>query len=144
MHAILDLHKVAQGGGDVVPTLKEYAERSHVTYEAVRQLVKTHAEALEGHISKQGRARVLDEEACAYLDSVRQQNPVVVMAASRDEELERLTAENKALMVQVMQLQDALLQERDKVAALQAAELARLQAPEKRGLFARLFGRKDG
>lgn len=138
------MHKICASLGCAMVTLKEYAARSHVTYEAVRQLVKTHEKALAGHIHKQGRARVLDDEACAYLDSVRKSNPVVILAESRDEEIDRLTAENKALMVQVMQLQDALLQERKRVSELQAAEVARLQEAQKpKGFWARLFGKDD-
>ena len=122
-------------------TYKQYADRCGITYEAVRQLTITHAEALTGHIHKQGRGRVLDDEAVTILDNARGGNPLVIVQASRDEELQALREENKALLLQVAALQNELLQERGKVVELQEAQIQRLEAPEqKRGFWARLFG----
>ena len=124
-------------------TFKQYASRCGISYEAVRQLCRTHAEELQGHIHKQGRTRVLDDEAVTLLDAVRSNNPVVVLQVSRDEELQALRDENKALLLQVASLQAELLREKDTVKQLQAAEVARLQAANEekpKGFWARLFG----
>ena len=79
-------------------TLKEYAEQNHVTYEAVRKQVKRYEEALGDHIIKDGRQQFLDDYAVAFLDEHRAKNPVVIYQASKDEEIERLRAENENLL----------------------------------------------
>lgn len=125
-------------------TYKEYAKRCGITYEAVRQLCLTHAEKLEGHIHKDGRAKKIDDEGVAILDKARGGNPVVVAQISRDEEMQALREENKALLLQVAALQAELIREKDTVKELQAAEVKRLQAAAEeppKGFFARLFGR---
>lgn len=127
-------------------TFKQYASRCGISYEAVRQLCRTHAEELQGHIHKEGRARTLDDEGVSILDKARGGNPVVVMQQSRDEELQALREENKALLLKVAALQDELLQERGKVAELQEAEVKRLQAvaeEQPRGFWSRLFGKRE-
>ena len=125
-------------------TYKEYGKRCGITYEAVRQLCLTHAEELEGHIHKDGRARKIDDEGVSILDNARGGNPVVVAQISRDEEMQALREENKALLLQVAALQAELIREKDTVKELQAAEVKRLQAAAEeppKGFFARLFGR---
>lgn len=124
-------------------TFKEYGKRVGITYEAVRQLTVTHAAELEGHIHKQGRARMLDDDAVKILDAARGGSPLVIVQAARDEELNQLREENKVLLLKVASLQDELLQERSKVAELQAAEIKRLEAPAKKGFWSRLFGGAD-
>lgn len=124
-------------------TFREYAKRCGITYEAVRQLTITHAEALEGHIHKQGRAKALDDDAISILDAARGGNPVVMLQTERDEEILKLQEENKVLLLQIAHLQDELLKERGKVVELQEAALKRLEAPEqKRGFLWRIFGSK--
>ena len=125
-------------------TYKEYAKRCGITYEAVRQLCLTHAEKLEGHIHKDGRAKKIDDEGVSILDKARGGNPVGVAQISRDEEMQALREENKALLLQVAALQAELIREKDTVKELQAAEVKRLQAVAEeppKGFFARLFGR---
>ena len=125
-------------------TYKEYAKRCGITYEAVRQLCLTHAEKLEGHIHKDGRAKKIDDEGVSILDKARGGNPVVVAQISRDEEMQALREENKALLLQVAALQAELIREKDTVKELQAAEVKRLQAAAEeppKGFFARLLGR---
>lgn len=128
-------------------SLKDYARIKGISYEAVRKQVNRYKGELEGHISKINRAQYLDDVAVAFLDQKRQNNPVVLVSTDKDEEIQRLTDENKALLVKVTQLQEALLQEKDAVKALQAERIALLDDRQQeenskaKSWFDRIFGR---
>lgn len=112
-----------------VMSIKEYARARKISYEAARQQVKRYEKELQGHISKQNRTQYLDDYAVELLDGHRQQNPVVIVNQDRDEEIERLRVENKALLQQVATLQDRLLTAQE--SAIEAAKAtARLEAAE--------------
>ena len=100
-------------------TFREYGKRVGISYEAVRQLTVTHAEELQGHIHKQGRTRVLDDEAVTLLDAVRSNNPVVVLQVSRDEEF---IGQNFEIMLQEY---TNLLQEIHKVLIKKGKQIAK-------------------
>lgn len=112
-----------------VMSIKDYAKARNISYEAARQQVKRYAEELDGHITKQNRTQYLDDFAVELLDEHRQQNPVVVINQDRDEALEQLRAENKALTQRVMLLQSELI-EAQKGAIETAKGAARLEAAE--------------
>lgn len=129
------MHKAVERSESM--TIKEYAASRGITYEAARQVIKRHREELGEHASAPGKnqALELDGVAVELLDGWRASSPVVVLAASQSEELERLRRENDALKNQVIALQGQLLQERagaaalaGRVEALEAA--AALPAPE--------------
>lgn len=84
-----------------VISLKEYAAKSNVTYEAVRQQVVRYANELGDHVIRDGKKQFLDEEAVAFLDEKRQKNPVSIIQMDKDEEIERLKQENKNLLIKV-------------------------------------------
>lgn len=112
-----------------VMSIKDYARARKISYEAARQQVKRYADELAGHISRQNRTQYLDDYAVSLLDDHRQQNPVVVINQDRSEEIERLRAENRALLQQVATLQDRLLTAQE--SAIEAAKAtARLEAAE--------------
>lgn len=112
-----------------VMSIKDYARARKISYEAARQQVKRYADELAGHISRQNRTQYLDDYAVSLLDDHRQQNPVVVINQDRSEEIERLRAENKALLQQIATLQDRLLTAQE--SAIEAAKAtARLEAAE--------------
>lgn len=108
-------------------SLKDYAAKNHVSYEAVRQQVKRYASDLEGHIIKVSRTQYLDDEAVDFLDAKRKVNPVIVQEASKDQEIQALQDENKALLLKVTELQDQLLREREFVKQLQGQLIDALQ-----------------
>lgn len=112
-----------------VMSIKDYAKARKISYEAARQQVKRYEKELQGHISKQNRTQYLDDYAVALLDDHRAQNPVVVINQDRDEEIERLRQENKALLQQVAALQDRLLTAQDSLLAA-SKQAARLDAAE--------------
>ncbi len=118
-------------------SLKDYAKNKGISYEAVRKQVSRYREELEGHIQKVNRTQYLDDEAVAFLDAKRQENPIVIYEVSKDEEIQRLTDENKALLVQIAQIQNELIQtqkalsaEKDSVKQLQADKIALLEAKQ--------------
>lgn len=108
-------------------SIKDYAKSQNVSYEAVRKQVNRYKKDLEGHIYKVGRTQHLDDKAVEFLDSKRMENPVVVIKTSKDEEIQRLSDENKTLLMKIAELQDLLLQEKDNVKLLQQEKIALLE-----------------
>lgn len=89
-------------------TIKDYAKQKGVSYEAIRKQIKRYEDELEGHLVKQNRFLMLDDEAVRFLDSKRSENPVIVYEQNKDEELEQLRHENKVLLIQMNTIQDQL------------------------------------
>lgn len=89
-------------------SMKEYARRCGVSYEAVRQQVKRYSADLEGHIHKQGRTQYLDDWAVDFLNAKRMGNPVVVAQTDLHDQLAALQDENKALLLKVAAQADEL------------------------------------
>lgn len=89
-------------------TIKDYAKQKGVSYEAIRKQIKRYEDELEGHLVKQNRFLMLDDEAVQFLNSKRSENPVIVYEQNKDEELEQLRHENKVLLIQMNTVQDQL------------------------------------
>lgn len=89
-------------------TIKDYAKQKGVSYEAIRKQIKRYDKELEGHLVKQNRFLMLDDEAVRFLDGKRSENPVIVYEQNKDEELEQLRHENKVLLIQMNTVQDQL------------------------------------
>lgn len=85
-------------------SLKDYAKKNNVSYEAVRQQVVRYADELCDHIVKDGRQQFLDDKAVAFLDEKRKKNPVVIEKMDRDEEIENLRREKENLLIQYAEL----------------------------------------
>ena len=110
-------------------SIKNYAKARNISYEAARKQVKRYAAELEGHIRTQNRTQYLDNYAVELLDSHRQSSRLVIMQQDKDDELQQLRQENKALLQQVAALQDKLLTAREN--AVEAArQTAMLEAAE--------------
>lgn len=110
-------------------SIKNYAKARNISYEAARKQVKRYAAELEGHIRTKNRTQYLDNYAVELLDSHRQSSPIVIMQQDKDDELQQLRQENKALLQQVAALQDKLLTAREN--AVEAArQTAMLEAAE--------------
>ena len=109
-------------------SIKDYAYQKNISYEAVRQQVKRYEKQLGEHVVKVGRTKYLDEEAVAFLDDKRKKNPVIILEQNKDDELEQLKNENKALLLKVAELQEALLNEKDKVEMLREEKIALLES----------------
>ena len=105
-------------------SIKDYAVSHGVSYEAVRrQIARYSGREIDGfrisdHIIKVNRTQYLDNEATAFLDARRAQNPVVVQQEQRDETIERLRAEVDLLQKRLIAAQDeyrALLQDKHEI-----------------------------
>lgn len=84
-----------------VTSLREYAKRKNISYEAVRKQVARYREELGDHITMDGRQQFLDDEAVAFLDAKRQKSPVVIIQQGKDEQIEQLTKERDLLLAKV-------------------------------------------
>lgn len=82
-----------------VISLKDYAAQNNISYEAVRQQVVRYKDDLAGHVIRDGRQQLLDEEAVAFLDSKRQKNPVAIIQMDKDEQIEALEEQVNQLLV---------------------------------------------
>lgn len=82
--------------------IRDYAKSKGVSYEAVRKQVNRYKQELEGHIIVNNRTQYLDDEAVAFLDQKRAESPIIIMESAKDEELERLKAENELLKNQLL------------------------------------------
>lgn len=100
-------------------SMREYATLHDISYEAVRKQVKRYETELQGHISKVRRTNYLDDEAVAFLDEKRSKNPVVIVDEEKKDQIQRLSDENKQLLIKIVQLQDELGKEKDLVKDLQ-------------------------
>ncbi len=100
-------------------TLKEYAEKHGISYEAVRKQVKRYREELGDHLQIKGRTQYLDEAGAAFLDSKRAGSPIIIMEQSKDELIEELKADNAALKDQVLRLQELIIRRDDRLMELQ-------------------------
>lgn len=103
-------------------SLKEYARQHNISYEAVRKQVKRYSKDLAGHIVKDGRQQLLDEDAVAFLDSKREKNPVVIFNQDKDDTIKALEAENKSLLHRVVLLQEQLAEQKLLTAGKEEAE----------------------
>lgn len=115
-------------------SIRDYAKEQHITYEAARKQVRRYEAELEGHTYKQGRTQYIDDYAVELLNNHRRQNPVIIVQQDKDDELQQLRQENKALLQQVAALQDKLLTARESAieAAKQTAMLEAAQADKDR------------
>lgn len=113
-----------------MPSMREYAEKCGVSYEAVRKQVNRYSAELGEHIYKVGRTQFLDDEAVAFLDAHREKSPIVILSHDKDDRIEELEAENEALKIQVMQLQGKLIERDDRIIELSDKLLALTAAPK--------------
>lgn len=96
-------------------SLKEYAQKKNISYEAVRKQVNRYRNELGDHLYKKDRTQYLDEEGEAFLDQKRASNPVILVEHDKDEQIEDLTRQNESLKVKIMELQDQLIKSKDQL-----------------------------
>lgn len=96
-------------------TLKDYAKKKNVSYEAVRKQVNRYRDELGDHLYKKDRTQYLDEEGEAFLDGKRASNPVILVEHDKDEQIDELKHQNEALKIKIMELQDQLIKSKDQL-----------------------------
>lgn len=83
-------------------TIKEYAKKKNITYEAVRkQIQKYKDDELKDHIIKKNKTQYLDEYAVDFLDNRRRESPVLLYQMEKDEEIETLKRERENLLIKI-------------------------------------------
>lgn len=120
-------------------TIKEYAKKAGISYEAARRYINRHREELDGYLYKNGKTQHISEDGVAVLEKIRAVSPVVIQNIEAAEEMERLRHENERLHNVVELLQRELLQEKDRVALIQQEQIKLLtqkeETPEKGGFW---------
>lgn len=111
---------------DGMLTIKEYAEKSGKSVQAVYKQMqsKENAAELEGHVivRKVGNkpTKLLDEEAVAILMRASSQSPQVIIQTSDKELIAALEHENKAMLLKITELQEKLIDVQPKLALADA------------------------
>lgn len=90
-------------------TIKQYAVRHQVSYEAIRKQVERYQKDLEGHIFQKGKAKYLDDDAVAFLDARRRDSPVIVYEQERKEIEKALQEEVDRLRLYAIELQNKII-----------------------------------
>ena len=114
-------------------TVKEFAKKQHRTVQAVYQSIDRYKMQLDGHIQKIGRTSYLDDEAVAFLESKREQNPVVIYQQDKDEELELLRKNADVMKAKIAELQEKINKSQEDYIALQAENAKLLALPAETG-----------
>ncbi len=96
-------------------SIKEYAAQKRVSYEAVRKQIKRYEDELGEHLIKNGRTQFLDDDAVAFLDEKRQNNPVIIFEHDKDEQIDQLKNDNERLKALVAELQNKIIEKDDMV-----------------------------
>ena len=110
-------------------TVKEFAKKQHRTVQAVYQSIDRYKIQLDGHIQKIGRTSYLDDDAVAFLESKREQNPVVIYQQDKDEELELLRKNADVMKAKIAELQEKVNKSQEDYIALQAENAKLLALP---------------
>lgn len=110
-------------------TVKEFAKRQHRSVQAIYQSIDRYRLQLEGHITKVGRTSYLDDEAVAFLETKREQNPVVIFQQDKDEELERLRQNADVMKAKIAELQETVNKSQQDYIALQKENSRLLALP---------------
>lgn len=97
-------------------TIKEYAKKKNITYEAVRkQIQKYKDDELKDHIIKKNKTQFLDEYAVNFLDNRRRESPVLLYQMEKDEEIEALKRERENLLIKIATQADKIAQQADEL-----------------------------
>lgn len=79
-------------------SLKEYAAKNKISYEAVRKQVVRYKKELGPHLVKVDKTQYLDDEGETFLNERRSKNPVVVEQKDKNEQIEELEKQIKILL----------------------------------------------
>lgn len=94
-------------------SIKDYASRKSVSYEAVRKQVVRYKDELDEHITVVNRTQYLDQFAVEFLDRKRAESPIIVQEEARIDEIEELKAKVEALTNQLLTNQQKLVELQD-------------------------------
>lgn len=109
-------------------TVKELAEMNHISCEAIRKQIRHYRKELEGHVHRQGRTQLLDEEAVAFLQERRNNNPVIIEKKENSALIGQLKEQNTILLAKVAEQAEKLAAQSEE---LRQFERLRLESSEK-------------
>lgn len=99
-------------------TIRDYAKKHNISYEAVRKQVNRYKNELGEHLFKQGRVQYLDDEAENFLDNKRADNPIILIEHDKDDRIKELEEQNEALKTKIIQLQEQIISRDDRIMEL--------------------------
>jgi hypothetical protein len=109
-------------------TVKELAERNHVSCEAIRKQLRRYKKELDGHVLQQGRTQLLDDEAIAFLQEHRSRNPIIIQQEDKSAWIEQLQEQNTLLLAKVAEQAEKIVAQSKEILQL---ERFRLESSEK-------------
>lgn len=131
---------------------KEYATSRGISYEAVRKQLAQHKDELKEHTEYKGRTLYFDDYVVEFLDAKRAFTSSSVTIANNytnealQSELEALRAENKALLVEVAEVNKKLAESRQETIDVMAKynllledKTSAPEVPEHRNVFSRII-----
>ena len=111
--------------------VKDYAERRGVSTQAIYKQLKVHKEALDGHVLKENGKTMLDDYAVEYLNGNVKENPLILVDAELQEELERLRERETELLDKLDKKNDLIITMQHQIGQLQLEnQQLKLAAPE--------------
>ena len=90
-------------------TIREYAKRKGVSYEAIRKQIARYREDLDGHITTKRQTKYLDDFAVSFLDDRRRDSPIIVYNQERSEEVQLLKDQVESLRNELMTTQKRVI-----------------------------------
>lgn len=124
-------------------TIRDYADKKKISYEAVRKQLKRYTQELKGHITVQNRTQYLDDFAVTFLDDKRKQSPVVIVEEARKEEYEAAKIQIEELKQTIIDLQNKLNVSKDKIMSLQEEKMTLIEERGKNQLLLEMKDRTD-
>ena len=118
-------------------SLRQFAERQNVSYEAIRKQVVRYEKELKGHISVKNRTQYLDDWAVKFLQERRRENPVVIVGQEKEEELKSLKDQVETLRTQLLTTQKEFLKSQEERLKAQD-QIILLQEESRKTLEARI------
>lgn len=94
-------------------SIRDYATKHNVTYEAVRKQIQRYEKELDGHIIKENNLRYLDEFAEEYITEKRRKSIITITNEVRNEELEELRKQVESMKLLLMEHQDKIIKLQD-------------------------------
>jgi chromosome segregation ATPase len=123
--------------------MQEYANKHHISYEAVRKQVKRYGKELEGHITRQNRTQYLDDFAVGFLTEKRQQSPIIIVEKAKEEELAESKKQIESLKATIMELQSQLNTSKDRILELQEEKMGLIEERGKNQLLLEMKDKAD-
>ena len=112
-------------------TINDYAKQHGISYQAVSQQVARYKAELEGHITKQGKTRYLDDHAVEFLNERRMLSTLVITEKTTVSRSARLEEENSNLKDKIIALQEHIQSVQNEMKQLQDKQILMIEDKHK-------------